>query len=312
MSAVNTLPPLDAFSFVQKNILLKGYTWFQVGGAADYFVRPKNFNDLQAFLVSCAHPITLLGGGSNVLVRDGGVRGAVLKLAGDFTKITKDSDNSAHTRVEDAAYIRVGAGCLDRTFALWCLHHQLSGAEFLIGIPGTLGGNVVMNAGACGEEIKDILAYVEGIDLKTLTPKTIHRKELVMSYRHGGIPENFLITYVGLALKSDLSENIQERLSAFLHHRDTAQPTQGRTGGSTFKNPPDCSAWSLIDSVGLRGKRCGDAQFSEKHCNFLLNIGHASAEDLECLGEEARIKVKETHNIDLQWEIKRIGENVSL
>lgn len=286
-------------SFVKKNVSLKKYTWFQVGGPADIFVRPKNINDLKLFLSSYEGNITIIGSGSNVLIGDVGVKGAVIKLSGDFCNIKQ----------VDSCILEVGASVLDRTLVMKCADLGLSGAEFLIGIPGSIGGNVFMNAGACGHEIHDIVIWVEGIDLKTNKVCRIQRCNISPKYRDGGISKDFLITKVGIKLEKKNNEYINSNIKEFLNHRDESQPKSGKTGGSTFKNPENESkkAWEFVDDIGFRGKKIGGASWSEKHCNFILNDGSASSKDIESLVKETINEVNKKHGVELQWEIKRIG-----
>jgi UDP-N-acetylmuramate dehydrogenase len=280
---------------------LSSLTWFQVGGAADVLFRPEDVDDLAHFLDlrSPEFPYFVLGKGSNLLVRDGGVRGIVIRLLGP----------AFNTIRFDGSFVEVGAGCLDRTVALSCRDSGLGGLEFLIGIPGTIGGALRMNAGAYGKETKDVLIYAEALDpqgkLHRLEPK-----DMGFTYRHCAIPPDWI--FIRAVLKGDPQppEQIEKRLSEILHEREASQPTRGRTGGSTFRNPEGEKAWFLIDRAGCRGLQRGDAQVSPKHCNFLLNLGQASAKDIEELGEEVRQRVLVTSGVDLQWEVIRWGDPV--
>lgn len=277
--------------------LLADQTWFQVGGPAEVLYRPADQDDLIHFLSHCPKdiPITILGAGSNVLVRDSGIAGVVIRLARGFSAIEIEGMD-----------IIVGAGALDRTVALTCANHGIAGFEFLVGIPGSMGGAVKMNAGAYGREIKDALLWVEVIDREgqkhQLFPEDLH-----FSYRHSTIKDDMIITKVRLRGHPGKPAEIHQILRDFLARREESQPIQGRTGGSTFKNPLPHKAWELIDQAGCRGLMIGQAQMSEKHCNFMLNLGGARAADLEQLGEIVRQKVQEQSGIDLEWEIIRLG-----
>lgn len=281
-----------------KDTRLADHTWFRVGGEAEVLYRPLDEDDLIHFLCNKPTdiPVTVIGAGSNLLVRDGGISGVVIRLGRGFSKITVEDD-----------LVHVGAACLDRTVALTCRDSGVGGLEFLVGIPGTIGGAVRMNAGAYGREIKDLLVYATVIDPQG---KQHHLSvdDLGMTYRHTKLPDGWIVT--GAVLKGIAGQNpidISNAIDAILAEREASQPVKGRTGGSTFKNPEADKAWKLIDAAGCRGLKRGDAQVSEKHCNFLLNLDQASANDLESLGEEIKRRVYETSGIDLQWEIVRIG-----
>jgi UDP-N-acetylmuramate dehydrogenase len=276
---------------------LADITWFRVGGPAEAMFRPADRDDLIAFLK--AKPadvaVTPLGVGSNTLVRDGGVPGVVLRLGREFAAISADG-----TEVE------AGAGALDVNVATVALQAGIAGLEFLRGIPGTIGGGLRMNAGAYGTEFKDVLVWAEAVDpqgnLHRLTPD-----EMKFGYRHCGVPENWI--FIGARLKGVLGDAaaIKARMDEIQAAREGSQPIRSRTGGSTFANPEGLKAWQLIDAAGCRGLVVGDAQVSEQHCNFLINRGNATAEDLERLGETVRERVKAQSGIELRWEIKRIG-----
>ena len=270
--------------------------WFRVGGAAEVLFKPKDVEDLSDFLKGCPAdvPLTFLGVGSNVLIRDGGIPGVVIRLMGAFSAITV----SGTTLV-------AGAGALDRTTALTAASHGLSGLEFLIGVPGTVGGAVCMNAGAYGQETKDVLVRAQLMDRRgNLMERTA--QELDFSYRHAELGDAVVLSAT-FALQPDNKEAITRRMEDIMVKREAAQPVKSRTGGSTFKNPEGGNAWKLIDAAGFRGRRKGDAQISEQHCNFLINVGQATAQDLEDLAEEARIEVCIKTGVTLEWEIKRLG-----
>ena len=277
--------------------LAKG-TWFRVGGTADMLFQPADVDDLSDFLenLSTDIPVTVIGLGSNLIIRDGGIRGVVIKLGKTFGSIHHEGD-----------IMTVQAGAADAAVARYAADAGLSGLEFLIGIPGNIGGAVRMNAGAYGTEIADIL-----IDCTYITHDgTIHtatRHEIDFSYRHCGLADDVIILSARLrGAKSDPAA-IKARMEEIKAQREETQPVKSRTGGSTFANPEGHKAWELVDKVGGRGLTIGGAQVSEKHCNFLLNTGTATAADLENLGEELRRRVKDEFDIDLRWEIRRIGE----
>ena len=277
---------------------LSKVTWFKVGGVAEVLFKPKDVEDLITFIKDKdpKMPVTMLGAGSNVLVRDGGIKGVVIKLGSGFSEITFNGSE-----------VIVGGACLDRTFVLACAEKGLSGIEFLVGVPGTIGGAVFMNAGAYGSEIKDFINWVEIVSADgTLT--RLQAVDLSMKYRKGNLPKGAIVVRASFALQSDDPQAIHTRINAYLQQREDTQPIRGRTGGSTFKNPSAMAAWKLIDQAGCRGLMMGDAQVSEKHCNFLLNLDAAKATDLEQLGERVRQTVKDTTGVELEWEIIRLGE----
>lgn len=272
-------------------------TWFRTGGPAEVLFRPADTADLAAFLAALPPdvPVTVLGVGSNLLVRDGGVRGVVIRLMRGFADIG----------VEGHA-VTAGAGALDLNVALTACDHALTGLEFLSGVPGTIGGAVAMNAGAYGGEMAQVLVAVEAVD----RAGNVHRVEaarLGLGYRHSATPADWIFTSARLAARPGDQLAVARRIAEIDGARSESQP-RSRTGGSTFVNPPGCKAWELIERAGCRGLRVGGAQVSEKHTNFLINAGDATAADIEALGEEVRRRVLEQSGIELQWEIKRIGE----
>ena len=273
-------------------------TWFRVGGTADVLFKPADTQDLSDFLAACPLniPITVLGLGSNVIIRDGGVRGVVIKLGKEFAEIDRDGD-----------IVTVGAGATDAVVARYAADNGLAGLEFLIGIPGNIGGAVRMNAGAYGREMADVL-----IDCTVMKRDgSIHCygvQDMRMTYRHNALPEGVIILSARLRTSTDDPELIHARMNAIKQEREKTQPIKDRTGGSTFANPEGHKAWELIDAVSGRGLKIGGAMVSQKHCNFLINTGDATASDLEHLGEELRHRVREKFNIELQWEIRRIGD----
>jgi len=292
------LPPVRGQ--ILRGEALAPYTWFRVGGPADALFIPADVDDLAAFLAATPTdvPILPIGVGSNVIVRDGGVRGVVVRLAGRaFAGIEALSEGK----------IRAGAGALDSMVAKAAAKAGIAGLEFYVGVPGTIGGAVVMNAGCYGRETKDVLVETASIDRAGVLVREAIRPE-DSAYRRGPLPAGrILIEAIFQGEPGDIAE-IEERMALITRQREQSQPIRDRTGGSTFKNPVDESAWRLIDRAGFRGARRGGAQVSEKHCNFLINTGSATAADIEDLGEEVRAGVKAAFDVDLAWEIKRVGE----
>ena len=292
---VDSLPLVEGrYSFNQK---MSQTTWFKVGGLAEIFFKPAHAQDLSHFLKnkSSDTDVLCMGAGSNVLVRDQGIKGCVIRLGSGFSEVEIEGSN-----------IIVGAGCLDRTVVMKCIEEGISGLEFLVGVPGTIGGAVAMNAGAYGSEVKDLLRWVELMDEKGKVYR-LASSELSMDYRHGNLPKGSIVLRAAFQCYKENPQIIKTTVDDFLKKREDSQPIRGRTGGSTFKNPDGLKAWELIDKAGCRGLRIGDAQVSEKHCNFLLNLDSATAKDLEDLGEMVRRKVEETANVHLEWEIIRLG-----
>jgi UDP-N-acetylmuramate dehydrogenase len=271
-------------------------TWFGTGGPAEVLFRPADVEDLASFLraLPADVPVTVLGVGSNLLVRDGGVKGVVIRLMRGFTGIAVDGNQ-----------LLAGAGAPDLNVALMARDHALAGLEFLSGIPGTMGGAVMMNAGAYGGELAEVLVSAEAID-RTGKVHRISAAELSFSYRHSSAPADWIFTSARLRGEPGDPLAIARRIAEIDSTRTESQP-RSRTGGSTFVNPPGHKAWELIDQAGCRGLRIGEAQVSEKHCNFLINLGAASAADIEALGEEVRRRVLDTSGVRLDWEIRRIG-----
>jgi UDP-N-acetylmuramate dehydrogenase len=295
MTWYNNLPVVKGR--YQPNALLSQHTWFQVGGPAELLFRPHSTQDLAVFLQSkpADIPVTIIGAGSNVLVRDVGISGVVIRLGRDFADVFIDGPS-----------VIIGAAALDRTVALTCADAGLSGLEFLVGVPGTIGGAVKMNAGCYNQEVKDVLRWVEVMDHQGSVTR-LSNAELGFSYRHSALSADQIVIRACFDLQTENTTVIHQRLTQLLAEREKSQPIRGRTGGSTFKNPPGQKAWILIDQAGGRGAKIGDAQVSEKHCNFLLNLGAAQAKDLESLGEQIRQRVLETSGVLLEWEIIRLG-----
>lgn len=276
---------------------LAGVTWFRVGGPAEVLFRPADADDLAGFLAACPAevPVTVIGVASNLLVRDGGVPGVVIRLGGPFANLSVDG-----------LTLTAGAAALDLTVALTARDRGIAGLEFLSGIPGTLGGAVRMNVGAYGRELSDVLVSVDAVD-RVGVRRTLAAADLGLGYRQCGAPADWLFLSATLRGEAGDPVAISVRIDEIARERAAAQPVRARTGGSTFANPPGRKAWELIDRAGCRGMTIGGAQVSEKHCNFLLNLGAATAADLERLGEEVRRRVFETSGVRLEWEIKRIG-----
>ena len=281
---------------------LASLTWFQVGGKADLLYRPADFEDLSFYLQNNEDhfPITYLGAASNVLLREGRLPGVVIKLGRGFSDVTFFEN-----------HIEVGAAALDRTVANMAAEREVSGLEFLSGIPGTIGGAIKMNAGCFGREIKDVFLWAKVLDengrVHQLSPE-----DLGFSYRKSLLPEGWCVVSCALKKEQGDLQQIESNMQGIALQRGKSQPTKGRTGGSTFKNPlPEVSsykAWELIDRAGCRGLQRGEALVSEKHCNFLMNLGGATASDLELLGEEVRNRVFQQTGVLLEWEVLRMGQ----
>lgn len=296
------LPFIDRLPHVRgrlvENAPLGRLSWFRTGGPADVLFEPADEQDLVEFLrhVPGDVPLTVIGVGSNLLVRDGGVEGVVIRLGRAFATIDVRGD-----------VVRAGAGAMDVHVARAAQKAGLAGLEFMVGVPGTVGGALPMNAGAYGKEIKDVLLHAHGVD------RYGHQHELRAAdfdygYRTAGKKAQGLIfTRASFQCRTGDPASILVEMERIVAERQESQPIGTRTGGSTFKNPDGKKAWELIDAAGCRGLRIGDAQVSEKHCNFLLNHGTASAAEIEELGETVRAKVKETSGVELEWEIRRIG-----
>lgn len=279
------------------DVPLASTTWFRVGGAAQITFKPADLQDLCFFLEKRPMdiPLQVIGVGSNLLVRDGGVEGIVVRLGQGFTNIFADQ-----------TIIDVGAAVLDRNVATLSYNEEIEGLEFLCGIPGTIGGALRMNAGAYGSDISQVLVHAHVLDpkgkLHRLTPY-----DLGLTYRYCDLPKDWIFVGARLKGRAGKGAEIQEKISSLLAMREETQPVTSRTGGSTFANPEGAKAWELIEKAGCRGLQKGGAMISELHCNFMVNTGHATASDLENLGEEVRERVLTTTGVDLRWEIERIG-----
>jgi UDP-N-acetylmuramate dehydrogenase len=285
------------------NQSLAELTWFRVGGPAQILFTPTDEDDLAYFLKRLPEqlPIHVVGVGSNLIVRDGGLPGVVIRLAPRGFGEARASGE----------VVTAGAAALDRRVAETAASANLAGLEFYFGIPGTIGGALRMNAGANGAETKDVLVEATGIDRKG-ERHVFTNADMKFVYRNCGVDPSTIFTSARFTGKPAAPEAIRARMNEVQTHRETAQPIREKTGGSTFKNPPGDSAWKLIDAAGCRGLRLGGAQVSEMHCNFLINTGNATGHDIEALGETVRERVKQNSGIELHWEIKRIGVPLNL
>src|SRR5499427_1948220 len=303
MTCLDNLPALKAQmprlrGRLIANQPLAELTWFRVGGPAQALFMPEDEQDLSYFLAHLPPeiPVTVFGLGSNLIVRDGGVPGVVIRLGRRFSDIT----------VEEGSRIRAGAAVPDVKVARAAQEAAIAGLSFLRGIPGAIGGALRMNGGAYGSETKDVLVAARGVDREGRI-RSFTNAEMQYTYRHCGVPEDVIFTQVLFQGTPGDSAVIGTEMDKITESREATQPIKSRTGGSTFKNPPGRKAWQLIEAAGCRGLTVGAAQVSELHCNFLINQGGASAADIETLGEMVRARVRETSGIDLEWEIKRIG-----
>ena len=279
------------------NQSLAEMTWFRVGGPAQILFMPEDEDDLAYFLqnLPAEIPVTVVGLGSNLIVRDGGVPGAVVRLGRGFNEITVEGNR-----------IRTGTGAPDVKVARTAQEAGLAGLAFLRGIPGGVGGALRMNGGAYGRETKDALVEARAVDRQGRV-HVLSNVDMHYTYRHCGAPEDFIFTQALFQGEPGDRDAIAAEMDNITESREATQPIKSRTGGSTFKNPPGNKAWQLIDAAGCRGLKVGNAQVSEMHCNFLINLGGATASDIETLGETVRQRVKENSGVELDWEIKRIG-----
>lgn len=272
-------------------------TWFGVGGPAEVLFRPASRDDLVSFIRDCPSdiPLTVIGLASNMIIRDGGISGVVIRLGGSFAEIAVDG-----------LEMTAGAAALDINLSLMAAKHGIAGLEFFSGVPGSVGGALRMNAGAYGGETKDMLVSAEVL-FRDGTIKNMTAAEMQMAYRHNALPHDVIFLSARFrGMTGDKSE-IEKRMDEIKAKRMETQPIKTKTGGSTFANPDGHSAWKLIDAAGCRGYRIGGAQVSEMHCNFMINTGDATAADIERLGEEVRTRVLAQSGVNLRWEIKRIG-----
>jgi UDP-N-acetylmuramate dehydrogenase len=292
---IDRLPPVRGR--LTADAPLAPITWFRAGGTAEIMFRPADEADLAEFLVAKPRdvPVTVLGVASNLLVRDGGIPGIVIRLGRAFVAMTTDGNT-----------VRAGAGALDLNVALTCREAGIAGLEFLSGIPGTIGGALRMNAGAYGRDIKAVLRRVVALDGRGRRHE-VAAAMLGLDYRTCAAPADWIFIAAEFAGAAGDPAAIGQRMDEIQAAREASQPVRARTGGSTFANPPGHKAWELIDRAGCRGLTRGGARVSEKHANFLINTGNATAADLEGLGEEVRRRVFENSGIILEWEIKRVG-----
>jgi UDP-N-acetylmuramate dehydrogenase len=292
---VERLPPVRGRLLM--DVPLAPRTWFRVGGPAAAWFEPADLDDLAAFLEATPAdiPVTPLGVGSNVLIRDGGLEGVVVRLSGPLAAV----------RVEDGRVV-AGAGASDRNVAVRALEAGQGGLAFYVGIPGAIGGAVRMNAGAFGGETAGVVESIRAVDRQGRLHEA-RTEALGFGYRHSALPADWIVVEVAFRHEPGDPAAIRARMAAIRAEREANQPLQVATGGSTFKNPPGHKAWQLIDAAGCRGLRLGQAMVSEKHCNFLINLGGASAAEIEQLGETVRTRVRETSGIELAWEIHRLG-----
>ena len=292
------LPPVRGR--LQPNAPLADLTWFRSGGPAEVLFSPADEDDLAAFLAGTPAdvPVMPIGVGSNLLVRDGGVPGVVIRLGRGFSGLSVEG-----TR------IRAGAAVPDVRVARYALDHGIAGLTFLRGIPGTIGGALRMNGGAYGRETRDVLVSARAVDRSGVV-RVYQNAEMGFAYRRSGVPEGTIFLEALLQGEPGDRRTIAAEMEAITSAREATQPIKSRTGGSTFKNPEGRKAWQLIDAAGMRGFAVGHAKVSEQHCNFLINEGGATSAELEALGETVRRRVKKNSGVDLEWEIKRIGVEV--
>lgn len=306
---VEQLPPVRGR--YTENAPLGEVGWFRAGGRAEVMFKPADREDLASFLAGCPEdvPITVIGVMSNMIVRDGGIPGVVIRMGRSFAEVELGEEENT---------LVAGGACLDINVAQYAARQGLGGMEFLSGVPGTIGGALRMNAGAYGAEMKDVLVEAEAIDRDGM----IHRLPLShmgMSYRHSDAADDLIFTSCVLRGQPCAVETVQANMAEIKSRRAASQPIKARTGGSTFANPlpeemqllgldPETRSWQLVDGAGCRGLVVGGAQMSEKHCNFMINTGNACSTDLEKLGEEVRRRVFEKYGYKLRWEIRRIGE----
>ncbi|USI73631.1 UDP-N-acetylmuramate dehydrogenase [Sphingomonas morindae] len=290
--------PAPLAGSLEAGAALADFIWFRTGGPAEWLARPRDRADLAGFLgaLPADMPVMAVGVGSNLIVRDGGVPGVVIRLPKSFATVT----------VEPGLRLRAGAAAMGITVASAARDAGIAGLEFLRGIPGTIGGAVRMNGGAYGRDMADLLIEATVVT-RAGAIETWPAARLGYSYRHSALPEGAVVVEALLQGGAGTVAAIAAEMDRIAAEREASQPLRARTGGSTFKNPPGAKAWALIDAAGCRGLRRGDAQVSEKHCNFLLNLGGASSADIEALGEEVRGRVLAHAGVTLEWEIQRIG-----
>ena len=280
------------------NQSLAELTWFRVGGPAQILFMPEDEVDLAYFLgqLPATIPVTVIGLGSNLIVRDGGVPGVVVRLGRGFGEV----------KVEDGSRVRAGTAVPDVNVSRAAQEAAIAGLAFFRGIPGAVGGALRMNGGAYGRETKDALLEARGVDRQGRV-RVFSNGDMHYTYRHCGAPDEIIFTQALFQGAPGDPREIAAEMEKITESREATQPIKSRTGGSTFKNPPGYKAWQLIDAAGCRGLKVGDAQVSQMHCNFLINLGSATAVDIETLGETVRARVAESSGVELEWEIKRIG-----
>jgi UDP-N-acetylmuramate dehydrogenase len=296
---------------LSENAPLGQVGWFRTGGSADLLFKPADSEDLQQFLseTDLSTPVQVFGVMSNSIIRDGGVRGATIRLGREFSKVEMTGDHQ----------VTAGAMCLDARVAGFAAENDIAGLEFFSGIPGTVGGAIRMNAGCYGQETKNVLLHAKVMDRQG-NIKLFSADEMNMAYRYSALPADSIVLEATFQGQPGSREKILSHMQEIRHRREQSQPIRERTGGSTFANPDpadleklnlpaETKVWQLIDRSGCRGLTIGGAMMSEKHCNFMINTGEATAADLENLGEEVRRRVAEKTGITLRWEIKRIGEH---
>lgn len=295
------------------NASLGSVGWFRTGGTAEILFKPADEDDLKSFLRDCSRdiPVSVFGVLSNTIIRDGGVRGVVVRLGREFAGIERLNDTD----------IMAGAACLDIHVADQAAEFGIANLEFLSGVPGTIGGALKMNAGAYGREIKDIMITAYGVDREGKTHE-FNINDMGFSYRHSGIADDIIFTRAILRGVPDEVAHIRARMTEIKSKRESSQPIKEKTGGSTFANPKpedlavvglptDTRAWQLVDKVGGRGLKIGGAMMSELHANFMINTGDATASDLENLGDEIKRRIKDQFGVEMRWEIKRVGQIAS-
>jgi UDP-N-acetylmuramate dehydrogenase len=282
---------------LRRDVPMAPLTWFRVGGPAELVFHPADAADLAAFLAALPSdvPVTPVGVASNLLVRDGGIGGVVVRFGGELARVEAEGETFV-----------AGPGALDQRVAQVAQRAGRAGLEFMIGIPGTVGGAVRMNAGAFGGETGERVLEVEAVDRQG-RPRCLGRGDIAFTYRRSSLPPDRIVTRVRYTTEPDDPAAIAARMDRVRAEREAAQPLRVATGGSTFKNPDGHKAWRLIDEAGCRGLRLGGAMVSEKHCNFLINTGSATAADIEALGELVRRRVRERAGVELEWEIHRVG-----
>lgn len=296
MNAVATIP--EVRGKLTEGAALAPLVWFKSGGPAQWLFEPKDIDDLQQFLRDLDPAIAVwpLGLGSNLIIRDGGMPGVVVRLGKAFAAIQTDEMT-----------LNCGAGAPGISAASKARDHGIAGLEFLRGIPGTIGGAVRMNAGAYGREVCDILVSADVV-LRNGDLVTIPLADMGFSYRHSGLPDGSIVVSAAFVGEAGDPEIIGAEMKRIADEREASQPLRSKTGGSTFKNPDGKKAWQLVDEAGCRGLQIGQAQVSEKHCNFLINLGGATSADIEALGDEVRKRVKTHSGVELHWEIQRVGD----